>query len=125
LRSVGGKMGIGHDLVAIAVAFDFDGFQRGREPVARHTASDQSRDQGALGIHPSRREYTRWHLARRFKMSTPSRLIRTVALMCLAITALPLRAQTKDAQDEGPVRRWGADAKAYVTAPLHAERQQW
>jgi hypothetical protein len=58
-------------------------------------------------------------------MSTPSRLVRSVALLCLAITALPLRAQTKDAQEEGPVRRWGADAKAYVTAPLHAERKQW
>jgi hypothetical protein len=41
------------------------------------------------------------------------------------MAALPLRAQTTDAQDEGPVRRWGADAKAYVTAPLHAERKQW
>ena len=58
-------------------------------------------------------------------MSSPSRFVRTVALLCLAIAALPLRAQTKDAQDEGPVRRWGADAKAYVTTPLHAERKQW
>ena len=46
-------------------------------------------------------------------------------MLCVAIAALPLRAQTKDTQDEGPVRRWGADAKAYVTAPLHAERKQW
>jgi len=58
-------------------------------------------------------------------MIPPPRLVRAVALLCLAIAALPLRAQTKNAQDEGPVRRWGADAKAYVTAPLHAERKQW
>jgi membrane-associated phospholipid phosphatase len=58
-------------------------------------------------------------------MSPSSHSVRTAALLCLAIAALPLHAQTKDAQDEGPVRRWGADAKAYVTAPLHAERKQW
>ena len=58
-------------------------------------------------------------------MTPSSHWVRTAALLCLAIAALPLRAQTKDAQDEGPVRRWGADAKAYVTAPLHAERKQW
>jgi membrane-associated phospholipid phosphatase len=58
-------------------------------------------------------------------MILPSRLVRAAALLCVAIAALPLRAQTKDVQDEGPVRRWGADAKAYVTAPLHAERKQW
>ncbi|MEO8466605.1 MAG: phosphatase PAP2 family protein [Gammaproteobacteria bacterium] len=58
-------------------------------------------------------------------MSRSSRFVGTVALLGLVLTALPLRAQTKDAQDEGPVRRWGADAKAYVTAPFHAERKQW
>jgi len=58
-------------------------------------------------------------------MTPSSRSVRAVALFCLATAALPLRAQTKDQRDEGPVRRWAGDAKAYVTAPLHAERTQW
>ena len=58
-------------------------------------------------------------------MIPTSHSVRAVAFLCLAIAALPLRAQTKDERDEGPVRRWGGDAKAYVTAPLHAEREQW
>jgi hypothetical protein len=46
-------------------------------------------------------------------------------VLVLVVATLPLRAQTKDERDEGPVRRWAGDAKAYVTAPLHAERKQW
>ncbi len=58
-------------------------------------------------------------------MKSRSRSIRAIALLCLVVATLPLRAQTQDDRDEGPVRRWAGDAKAYVTAPLHAERKQW
>src|SRR6185369_2174758 len=112
-----------------------DRLQLGREPVARHAASGQNRDQDALRIHPPRRNSIEWtsaasilagHTPRRFTMSRSSRFVQTAALLCALFFALPLGAQTKSAEDEeGPVRRWGADAKAYVTAPLHAERKQW
>src|SRR4029079_13427426 len=65
------------------------------------------------------------HTPRRFEMTPPLRSVRAVAFLCLAIAALPLHAQPKGEPDEGPVRRWAGDAKAYVTAPLHAERTQW
>ena len=58
-------------------------------------------------------------------MKSASRSIRAIALLSIFIVTSPLRAQTKDERDEGPVRRWAGDAKAYVTAPLHAERAQW
>jgi hypothetical protein len=55
--------------------------------------------------------------------------VRLVALLCFSLTATSLHAQTQqpqqNEQDGGFLRRWGSDAKAYVSAPLHAERQQW
>jgi membrane-associated phospholipid phosphatase len=53
------------------------------------------------------------------------RLVPT-ALLCLACcTTAHAQTQTKQDEDTGVIRRWGTDAKAYVTAPLHAGRSQW
>jgi membrane-associated phospholipid phosphatase len=50
-------------------------------------------------------------------------------MLCLALAGMSVHAQTapppQNEQDTGVARRWGADAKAYLTAPLHAERKQW
>lgn len=52
-----------------------------------------------------------------------------VALLGLVLGTPSLHAQTpqpeQQGQDEGWVHRWGSDAKAYITAPLHAGRPQW
>ena len=53
-----------------------------------------------------------------------SRLVPT-ALLFFTCTVTALHAQTKGEENEGPLRRWGEDARAYVTAPLHAHREQW
>jgi PAP2 superfamily len=58
-------------------------------------------------------------------MNHTSRLLRVVSLLAVLVATTALHAQTPDESANGPVRRWGADAKAYVTAPLHAGRKQW
>ncbi len=51
------------------------------------------------------------------------------ALLGLLLGTTALHAQTEppqqDDQEGSIVRRWGSDAKAYITAPLHAGRPQW
>jgi hypothetical protein len=58
-------------------------------------------------------------------MSYAPRFVRVVSLLAALTASAALHAQTPTESDQGPVRRWGADAKAYVTAPLHAGRKQW
>ena len=49
-----------------------------------------------------------------------------IVLLLGAVAAIaPLHAQTPAESDHRPARRWGADAKAYLTAPLHAGHTQW
>jgi len=57
-------------------------------------------------------------------MHRTSPLVRVVSLLAALVATTALEAQTSDESD-GPAHRWAADAKAYVTAPLHAERKQW
>jgi membrane-associated phospholipid phosphatase len=59
------------------------------------------------------------------KMHHTSHFTKIVLLLAATTVIGPLHAQTPSASDPGPVRRWGADAKGYVTAPLHAGRKQW
>jgi hypothetical protein len=47
----------------------------------------------------------------------------SVALAAVLLAAAPVHAQADG--DSGPARSIGADIKAYVTAPLHADRSQW
>ncbi len=58
-------------------------------------------------------------------MNDGSCCIRTLGLLAALAIAGALHAQTPDQSSQGPARRWGADAKAYVTTPLHAGRTQW
>ena len=53
-----------------------------------------------------------------------SRLVPT-ALLSFACVVTAAHGQAKEEESEGPLHRWGVDAKAYLTAPLHAERAQW
>jgi membrane-associated phospholipid phosphatase len=58
-------------------------------------------------------------------MHRTSRFARLVLLLAAAAVVAPLHAQDGTESGPGPLKRWGADAKGYVTAPLHAGRKQW
>jgi membrane-associated phospholipid phosphatase len=58
-------------------------------------------------------------------MHRTSRFARLVLLLAAAAAVTPLHAQDGTESGSGPLKRWGADAKGYVTAPLHAGRKQW